>query len=708
MAFDLEQMTIDYKKLLRLVPTQRNQLAQSGAINDIIGVLTPGQLVSLFPRYYRDQLPDVGQVNKYSAGLDVALSGAPTSQAKKSGGISTYGNAPSPGLKKTLTPEEKAIQEIFKEAKLNQFGSGATSGITDNKGRVISTASTNISPQERALLDTVAMWESPNYNTIVGGQSFEDFSDHPRVLVGSSTAAGRYQFTKDTWDETVAAYNRENPNNPITDFSPENQDKAALYLARQRYKANTGRDLDADLASPPKDFGALIKAGLGFAGGKSYLTWEAFVKKNADQIQNAFDSNYERNIGYVEEIEKAADTVKGLETVIQKFEPSMIGQLDERLQKWYENASEVQKKKFETALERLGTDQFNKVMEKQAINSATLQAAALSPQNETRFSVLGGNIDEVDPRLQSVIKAASNDLPEGYTVRAISGKDARATRTVNHPNGLAMDVQIYDKDGNLIPHNSNSPGWKHYEQLFRSVHIRGKDMYPDEEFIWGGAWISDAAGRGDPMHYQIVDRSVSGSSKSSGRYSFETGLDPSHPFVREGGQLTPEERSAYDEAVRNNILKEKEKATRIREEAEAITQGSPVSAARIKQEELQANSVPSYASGGDIPPGENIAGVNLDTGKLEFMANDRESIRIRPGELEGSKQYPMPTQEQVQQLETAIQKPDRLTYNTPSDPNMYIDMAEGSSLTPPSQIRATNRARLYGDDSNRMINGHFA
>ena len=113
MAFNLENMTVDYKKLLNIVPTQRMQLAQSGAINDIIGALSPGQLVNLFPRYYREQLPDIGQTNKYASGLDVALSGAPLS-SKSGGGVTTYGNVAA----KAMTPEEKAVKEIFEKANL--------------------------------------------------------------------------------------------------------------------------------------------------------------------------------------------------------------------------------------------------------------------------------------------------------------------------------------------------------------------------------------------------------------------------------------------------------------------------------------------------------------------------------------------------------------------------------------------------------------
>lgn len=69
------------------------------------------------------------------------------------------------------------------------------------------------------------------YRTIVGGKTFSSFVDHPRIKgvcwttqTGSrlcSTAAGAYQLTASTWDETRAAMG-------LPDFSPPNQDLAAV------------------------------------------------------------------------------------------------------------------------------------------------------------------------------------------------------------------------------------------------------------------------------------------------------------------------------------------------------------------------------------------------------------------------------------------------------------------------------------------------
>lgn len=70
--------------------------------------------------------------------------------------------------------------------------------------------------------------EGADYNTIVGGGTFNDFSRHPGIVgahtsAGPSTAAGRYQITKQTYDRVA-------PKLGITDFSPASQDQIAAHL----------------------------------------------------------------------------------------------------------------------------------------------------------------------------------------------------------------------------------------------------------------------------------------------------------------------------------------------------------------------------------------------------------------------------------------------------------------------------------------------
>jgi muramidase (phage lysozyme) len=102
-------------------------------------------------------------------------------------------------------------------------------------------------PHQAALLNAIAKPESGGkYNiryTPSGGVEFAGFSTHPGIMEPTkggqrSSAAGRYQFTKTTWDSLVGA---------DTPFTPENQDRAAILLAQRDYRSRTGRDLDADL-----------------------------------------------------------------------------------------------------------------------------------------------------------------------------------------------------------------------------------------------------------------------------------------------------------------------------------------------------------------------------------------------------------------------------------------------------------------------------
>lgn len=112
--------------------------------------------------------------------------------------------------------------------------------------------STTLSPEALALLETIAGPESAGqYNVNYGGGLFDSYAAHPnnpvQITSGpnrgrNSTAAGKYQFLKGTWDDIAGRYG-------LSDFSPQSQDTAAWVLAQEEYKADTGRSLQADLAA---------------------------------------------------------------------------------------------------------------------------------------------------------------------------------------------------------------------------------------------------------------------------------------------------------------------------------------------------------------------------------------------------------------------------------------------------------------------------
>jgi lysozyme len=107
------------------------------------------------------------------------------------------------------------------------------------------TAETNL----RAFGDTVAYSEGTaqlgdrGYNVMFGGRLFSSYADHPRQLFPFtdragrqlfSSAAGRYQFLRATWDELRAKLQ-------LPDFSPASQELAFRELLRRRGALNDVR-----------------------------------------------------------------------------------------------------------------------------------------------------------------------------------------------------------------------------------------------------------------------------------------------------------------------------------------------------------------------------------------------------------------------------------------------------------------------------------
>ncbi|RKQ97132.1 muramidase (phage lysozyme) [Kushneria sinocarnis] len=124
-----------------------------------------------------------------------------------------------------------------------------------------------------AFLDMLAVSElgkgltsssDAGYNILVGGSTFTGYTEHPDRLINlpnlgiKSSAAGRYQFLKKTWD-----WARDSEG--LSSFAPRNQDRAALFLIDYRGGTEAIRygDIRLALEKCRKEWASLPGAGYG-------------------------------------------------------------------------------------------------------------------------------------------------------------------------------------------------------------------------------------------------------------------------------------------------------------------------------------------------------------------------------------------------------------------------------------------------------------
>lgn len=435
----------------------------------------------------------------------------------------------------------------------------------DAKGRVISTAETNMPAHQRAFLDTLAMgdatsggsyWESPNYNTIVGGKTFTDMSDHPRVTgyvgpKGGSSAAGRYQFIKGTWDTVVKQYNKENPNDPIKDFSAKSQDKAAWWLAKSDYSRRTGgRDLDADLKSGNTSY---IKSGLGGSGKDT--TWEIFQRKSNDQIAAAFASNLKRNEGYATDgssnklnldASKSLGTLLNPEGAIEKkpFQPA-------------NPFDQGTAKEIITPSSRVHEGQDDAKFRKQALDPKlkdVLDYAAQQAGVDKVEIVSGGQMSLQDAIAAGAVKRGKDWYLNGKPVR---------TGSTRHDHGGAGDLQLI-KDGKVLDFNTKE-GAEAFAAFAKASAQAGATGIGAGEGYMGSQTIHVGFGKEATWHPDSPAPQWLASSFAEGRKlakNFDLDQWKAANMATMNGKLTPASRVATNASIlHDEISKEAEDAT---------------------------------------------------------------------------------------------------------------------------------------------------
>lgn len=142
--------------------------------------------------------------------------------------------------------------------------------------------------EQRAMLDSIAWAEGGvSYRTMFGGGQFDTSNGwkHPDKVIRSgglaSTAAGRYQFLTTTWNEAASTLG-------LKDFSPINQDKAAIFLMDRGLRGNSAEILKKEgTSNRVLNTFAQIWAAVPMSGGGSYYGQSA-VKVN--QFKDKYNS----------------------------------------------------------------------------------------------------------------------------------------------------------------------------------------------------------------------------------------------------------------------------------------------------------------------------------------------------------------------------------------------------------------------------------
>jgi muramidase (phage lysozyme) len=228
-----------------------------------------------------------------------------------------------------------------------------------------------LSPEMRGLLDTIHGSETPGggYDTMYGGRSIKavqpdfDYSDHPRVMTpaqfGPTSAFGRYQITKTTWDANRDKFN-------LTDISPESQDQFAAKLASQRYaKAYQGDafkpfgelsgDLDQDLKEHRDNPRFLAAVGQALSGEWTSLPGGLQVNAQTASFVQRFQKNIAINNG---------------EAPVTPADPSVITQkiLSDPL---FANRPELQQQVLQQTLARISMMSRAEALEQKAQKAAS-------------------------------------------------------------------------------------------------------------------------------------------------------------------------------------------------------------------------------------------------------------------------------------------------------------------------------------------------
>ena len=360
MAFNLENMTIDYKKMLRMVPSDRATVAQSGVVSDLISSLTPGQLANLFPSYYRDRLPDIGQTSSsgLNSNLSNALSGGTSLGGSNgrggSGGGGGGGGGPPP--RPPRPAQELAVERILEENNIERKTPANAQGLNKIIPGISKDADLVSAINEQAQkfgvtpasIAMVLRVENRDLNPAISGGARNRFSGLFQIGADELKSIG---FTPEQFRSLSAAEQTRvwgnwlesiNFNKRTNLQSGDTNQNFTMLMANQ---LGSGRDL--------KDFNenALLAEG-------SKQSRE--IGGNAVTLSTLAQFAQSVNPDNIVGVETSEEEMKKINSELVPLTEDIRKKLDPKTLEIYDKAGSEQKWNIEHAIGAVGVDEFNK------------------------------------------------------------------------------------------------------------------------------------------------------------------------------------------------------------------------------------------------------------------------------------------------------------------------------------------------------------
>jgi murein DD-endopeptidase MepM/ murein hydrolase activator NlpD len=697
MAFNLKEMSIDYKKLLRMVPTERAAAAQSGLLNEMINALTPGQIVNLFPRYYREKLPDIGNVNRYSSGLDVALSGG-TNLKYRNNNLDYPAGPTIDEMKTNLLKKGINVDNAYEDV-----GTGALEGdprvkymkaiptdqlaelgftrVHDENGKTlikaIPTKSSQMSDQEISNLISGTNVATEN----AGEKQRAILREANRLGVDPADLATVISYeTIGTFDPNIMG-GKGGKYKGLIQFGPEEQAKylkpgmtfdeqmvaVGNFLEDRGYKKWLKDNPNASLMEKRTALYSTINAGSPHEkywgrsdnGRDNVMTHTQKMfsddSKNREQATGLMKDSYKKVDGNATP-EQIAAARKDMEAQEMSYnEKKLAKAVYENQNKYYDTATPIENasgyvhpvtgkmmheghgitSEFGYGRKRLhaGVDIYSTDPE-----TGKLRVGMDAPVNAPIDGTITGIMKDRGLAGNFIIMKDSNGLEHRFL-------HTDRTPAINPETGEAWKIGEKVKQGQTITHITGS-GTKFYQKVQELGDYQAAVDYFDR-YGWGTV-------NKPHLHYEVrKDGKLLDPANVFPEYDVRTGSDPGKEKMLFS---TEEERKAYYDKK---------------------TPPAPLRSAPVESNVQSTMTAP-------IPV-------------------------VQPQDITPKPTPVQPSQQQIPQPQPTNRGAMRPPVQVPGqNPELFPDMTVGSNMSPPSQFRAFNNARLYDAQSTKLYNGHFA